>query len=236
DFIAGGLVEMAGGVASAAVLAGYRWWASILLAGAWIATHWLLRESAIWRDRNTDEVRQAQRHADYAYRLAVDPPAAKELRLFGLAGWVVERFRSRRRQLFELRWEATRLRQRPLMWSMLLVLAANILVFWSLGPAAMDGHLPLAKLVTSAGAAAGTGMIAFGGLSWALDGAAAPVAAVLRLEESMDRAGGLILGHGSAAGMAARGLRFRTVTFAYPTTGEPVLDGFDLTIPAGSSL
>ncbi|MFN8516870.1 MAG: hypothetical protein U0841_30720 [Chloroflexia bacterium] len=28
--------------------------------------------------------RQAQRHADYAYKLAVDPPAAKELRLFGL--------------------------------------------------------------------------------------------------------------------------------------------------------
>ena len=35
-------------------------------------------------------------------------------RLFGLAGWVVERFRSRRRHLFELRWQATRLRERPL--------------------------------------------------------------------------------------------------------------------------
>src|SRR5438477_2580209 len=141
DFIASGMVEMIGGLASAAILFGYAWWAPIVLAGAWIATHWLLRESAIWRDRNIDEVRQAQRHADYAYRLAVEPPAAKELRLFGLAGWVVERFRSRRRQLFELRWEATRLRERPLIWSMLLVLAANILVFWSMGMAAMDGHL-----------------------------------------------------------------------------------------------
>ena len=36
--------------------------------------------------------------------------------------------------------------------------------------------------------------------------------------------------------MPAREIRFRNVTFAYPTTGEPVLDGFDLTIPAGSSL
>ena len=60
-----------------------------LLAGAWLATHWLLRESAIWRDRNTEEVRGAQRDADYAYRLAVDPPASKELRLFGLAGWTM---------------------------------------------------------------------------------------------------------------------------------------------------
>ena len=113
DFIASGLVEMVGGLAAAVVLAGYAWWAPILLAGAWLATHWLLRESAVWRDRNTDEVREAQRHADYAYRLAVDPPAAKELRLFGLADWVVERFRLRRHRLADLRWQATRLRERP---------------------------------------------------------------------------------------------------------------------------
>ena len=36
--------------------------------------------------------------------------------------------------------------------------------------------------------------------------------------------------------MPAREIRFRHVTFAYPTTSEPVLAGFDLTIPAGSSL
>jgi hypothetical protein len=109
-FIAGGLVEMVGGLASAVLLAGYAWWAPLLLAGAWLATHWLLRESGVWRDRNTDEVREAQRHADYAYRLAVEPPAAKELRLFGLADWTVDRFRSRR-HLFELQWKATRLRR-----------------------------------------------------------------------------------------------------------------------------
>ncbi len=168
-------------MASAVVLVGYAWWAPLLLAGAWLATHWLLRESGVWRDRNTEEVREAQRHADYAYRLAVEPPAAKELRLFGLAGWVVERFRSRRLRLFELRWQATRLRERPVVWSLVVVLAANIVVFWSLANAAADGTLALDRVVTFARAAIGTSMIAFGGLSWALDGAAAPVAAVLRL-------------------------------------------------------
>src|SRR4029434_7625516 len=63
DFIASGMVEMIGGVASAVILARYAWWASILLAGAWLATHWLLRESAIWHDHNTEEVRGAQRDA-----------------------------------------------------------------------------------------------------------------------------------------------------------------------------
>lgn len=236
DFIASGLVEMVGGIASAVVVAGYRWWAALVLAGAWIATHWLLRESAIWRERNTDEVRQAQRHADYAYRLAVEPPAAKELRLFGLADWIVERFRSRRRRLFDLRWEATRLRERALIWSILLVLAANIAVFCSMAIDALNGHLTLARLVTFASAAIGSSMIAFGGLSWALDGTAAPIGAVLRLESNMKAEGSLTRGYESAVGMPAREIRFRNVTFAYPNTSEPVLADFDLTIPAGSSL
>jgi ATP-binding cassette subfamily B protein len=236
DFIARAMVEMVAGLASAAVLAGYAWWAPLLLAGAWLATHWLLRESGVWRDRNTEEVREAQRHADYAYRLAVEPPAAKELRLFGLAGWIVERFRSRRQLLFELRWRATRLRERPLVWSLLLVVAANVVVFWSMASAAADGALALDRLVTFASAAVATSMIAFGGLSWALDGAAAPVAAVLRLKEEMDPAGSLVRGSRRASGMPAREIRCRNLTFAYPATGEPVLAGFDLTIPAGSSL
>jgi ABC-type multidrug transport system fused ATPase/permease subunit len=236
DFIAGGLVEILGGLASAVVLAGYSWWAPLILVGAWLATHWLLRESAVWRDRNTEEVRQAQRHADYAYRLAVDAPAAKELRLFGLAGWVVERFRSRRRLLADLRWQATRLRERPVIWCLLLVVGANVVVFWSLGAAAAGGSLALGRLVTFASAGVSVSMIAFGGLSWALDGAAAPAAAVLKLQAAMEPAGALVQGDRSATGMPAREVRFRNVTFAYPSTGEPVLAGFDLAIPAGSSL
>jgi ABC-type multidrug transport system fused ATPase/permease subunit len=235
DFIASGLVELIGGLASAAVLAAYEWWAPIVLAGAWLATHWLLRESSIWRDRNTEEVRGAQRDADYAYRLAVDPPASKELRLFGLAGWTIERFVSRRTRLHTLQREATRLRERPVLWSMLLVVGANVLVFWLLANDAAKGSLNLGAVVMFAQAAIGTSMIAFGGLNWALDGAAAPVAAVLRLEPAMGPAGAVPAGTRTAAGIPAREIRFRNLTFAYPG-GAPVLEGFDLTIPARSSL
>jgi ATP-binding cassette subfamily B protein len=92
DFIATSLVGVVGGLASAVVLTGFTWWAPLVLLLAWGSTHWLLRESGVWKDRYTPEVKLAQRHADYAYRLAVDPQPAKELRLFGLAGWAVERF------------------------------------------------------------------------------------------------------------------------------------------------
>jgi ATP-binding cassette subfamily B protein len=243
DFIATGMVEMIGGVASAVILARYAWWAPIVLAGAWLATHWLLRESAIWRDRNTEEVRGAQRDADYAYRLAVDPPASKELRLFGLAGWTIDRFIARRTRLHELQYAATRLRERPVVWSMVLVVAANVLVFWLLAGATADGRISLGEVVVYLQSAVGVSMIAFGGFSWALDGAAAPVAAVLRLEPAMLPAGGLRSGNRLADAVPAREIRLRDVTFAYPagasiplSAGCPVLEHFDLTIPAGSSL
>ena len=236
DFIASGLVEMVAGLSCAVLLAGYAWWAPLLLAGAWLATHWPLRESAVWRDRNTAPVREAQRHAEYFYRLAVDPPASKELRLFGLASWTIDRFRALRRRLYELHWEATRLRERPLIWSLLIVLTANLIVFWSMATAALNGVLTLANVVTYATAAVTTSAIAFGGLSWALDGAAAPAAAVLRLQDAMAPAGALTRGTVAAAGMPAREIRFRDVRFGYPGTDGPVLNHLDLIIPAGSSL
>jgi ABC-type multidrug transport system fused ATPase/permease subunit len=235
DFIAGGLVEMIGGLASAAVLAAYAWWAPIVLAGAWLSTNWFLRESAVWHDRNTPEVRAAQRDAEYAYRLAVDPPASKELRLFGLADWTLERFVRRRTRLHELQYVATRLREKPVLWSLLVVVGANVLVFWSLANAAVHGQLSLAAVVVFAQSAAAVSRIAFGGLNWALDGSAAPVAAVLRLEPAMRPAGALTAGNRSAAGAPAREIRFRDLSFAYPG-GPPVLEHFDLAIPAGSSL
>ena len=237
DFIAAGLVELLAGLTAVAILFAYAWWAPPLLAGAWLATHWLLRESAVWKDRQTDAVRQAQRHADYAYRLAVDAPAAKELRLFGLADWIIERFRRHRRRLHDLRWEATKLRERPVAASLTLVLTANAVVFWALAGDVTAGALPLDRMVMFASAAIGASMIAFGGLSWALDGAGAPAAAVLRLHETMAPRGALTVGARPASGLPARDIRFSGVRFAYPSgPGTPVLDGFDLTIPAGSSL
>jgi ABC-type multidrug transport system fused ATPase/permease subunit len=260
EFVASGLIDLLGGFASAIVLVRYQLWAAVLLAGAWLATHWLLRESAVWRDRNTPEVRAAQRDADYTFRLAVDPPAAKELRLFGLVDWTIERFVNRRTRLHQLQYQATRLREKSLLWCVLVVIGANAVVFWSLAQAAIDSRLDLGALVVYAMSAIGVSMIGFGGLNWALDGVVAPVAAVLRLGPAMAVAGALggraspprPLSIGDGEGEAGsplhlrwRGvggearpptIRFRNVTFAYPGTTTPILDGFDVTIPAGSSL
>ena len=133
DFIAGGLVDMVAGLAQACVLFGFAWWAPLVLAGAGSGRTGCCARARSGRTATPQEVRQAQRDADYAYRLAVDPPAAKELRIFGLPDWVLERFLVSRRRLHRLQYEATRMRERSVLASLALVLAANVLVLWMLG-------------------------------------------------------------------------------------------------------
>ena len=136
---------------------------------------------------------RAQRDADYAYRLAVDPPA-------GQGAAAVRAGRLDDRPLHRAPHAAARaaVRGDP---------AAR--AAGGLEPAARarrqrrscsgrsptrraDGRpRPRRSVVVFAQSAVGASMIAFGGLNWALDGAAAPVAAVLRLEPAMAPAGAL---------------------------------------------
>ena len=61
-------------------------------------------------------------------------------------------------------------------------------------------------------------MLAFGGLNWALDGGAAPCAAVARIGPKMAERGALSrTGSAAVASMPQREIRFRDVTFWYPT-------------------
>ncbi|MGZ4739801.1 MAG: ABC transporter ATP-binding protein [Ilumatobacteraceae bacterium] len=234
DFIAGGLVDLVVGVSAAILLADFHWWAALLLVAAWLSTHWLLRESGVWKDRNTDEVRKAQRHADYSYRLAVEAAPAKELRFFGLAGWVTDRFVSTRRRLYDLQYEATRLREKSVLSCLAIVLAANVFVFWLLADGAANSTVSKAMVVVFVQAAIGVSSIAFGGLNWAMDGAAAPVAALARVEAAVGA--GMLSAGTTVPAPGPKEIRFRDVSFAYEVGGRPVLDGFDLTIPAGSSM
>ena len=130
------------------------------------------------------------------------------------------------------------MREKPVIWSLLIVAAANIGVFWLLANGAAHGSITLGQAVIYVQSAIGVSMIAFGGFSWALDGAAAPVAAVLRLEPAMRERGQLSSGRRTAEGMPAREIRIRDVSFAYPASGggANVLENLSLNIPAGSSL
>jgi ABC-type transport system involved in cytochrome bd biosynthesis fused ATPase/permease subunit len=234
--IGSGFAEIAAGVTQAAILAWYAWWAPLLLAGAWASTHLLLRDSSVWEVFGSEHVVQEQRHAHYAFRLAVEPPAAKEIRLFGLADWTVERVARLRRGVVDLILREQRLRRGPLSLGLALVFAANGVVFWFLARDAVAGTVSLGALVIFAQAAIGTSSLAFGDFVWWFRGSAQPIPSVLELTGSMRRAGALTSGSRQADGLPRREILFRNVRFGYGRGSPPVLDGFDLVIPAGTSL
>ena len=234
--IGSGFADLAGGAAQAILLTAFAWWAGPLVGGAWVATHLLLRDSSVWKAWQADGVVAEQRHVDYAYRMAVDAPAAKEVRLFGLGDWVVERFTTRRLRMVDALFEARRLRLGPLRWGLLAVVVANVAVFGLLARDVVDGSLGLGALVVFAQAAVGTSALAFGEVDWWFRQSAQPIPGVLDLTERMRTAGALPAGTRAADGLPGRALEFRDVRFTYPGTARPVLDGFSLRIPAGSSL
>jgi ATP-binding cassette, subfamily B, bacterial len=234
--VGGGLSALTAGLGQALVLAAYRWWAPLLVGGAWLATHYFLRRGALWRGRHSSDVIEKQRRADYAYRLTVQAPGAKEVRLFGLGAWIVDGFTRLRRELLELSWAERRLGFRPTRNAMLWIAGANVLFFWSLARDANLGRVSLGELVVFAQAALGTSALAFSDLDWWLRTSAQPVPLVLDLVARMRAVGALVSGTRSSARLPARELRFEGVGFAYPHSDRAVLAGFDLRIPAGRSL
>jgi ATP-binding cassette, subfamily B, bacterial len=234
-FVANGLVEVGSGLTAAAILFWFQWWVPLVLVGCWLATHRLLRESTVWKSWQSEDVARSQRHADYAYRMAVDVPAAKELRLFGLSGWTVSRFGTYRRRLLELSLEALRLRERSLVWAALAALVGNGLVVGALAAAALAHHVSLDSLVVFIGAVTGAAVLGIADFDWWFDTASRPAAVVEKLERQMRAFAELPSGTAPAAGRPRREIRLKDVSFSY-RGGRPVLDGVDLTIPAGSSL
>ena len=235
-YIGSGFAGFGAGVVSAIVVAGFAWWAGLLLLLTWLSPHWLLRNSVVWRDWRSAEVKDHQRHAEYAYRMAVEAPAAKEIRLFGLADWIADRFTDRRQKLLAITLESLRLGERSVGLTVLVLVLGNGLVFLALARASIAGDLGLSGLVAYAGAAMGVSALAAMDFDWWLADGSRSVPVVTGLAASMAAIGGLENGSRSAAESPSDQIRFENVTFAYPRSDRPVFDGLDLTIEAGTSL
>ena len=134
----------------------YAWWAPLVLAGAWLATHWFLRESAVWRDRNTEPVRDGA--AARGVRLpARRGPArgqgAAPLRPGRLGDGAVRRPADAAAPSCSTRRRACGRGRSPgacCSWP-----PPTSLVFWSLASAAASGRLDLGRLVVFAQVAVG---------------------------------------------------------------------------------
>jgi ATP-binding cassette subfamily B protein len=252
-------------LASAGLIAVFfHWWVALgLLAALQVARSRTRRLASDRLEAGIAGSAGLLRRAGYFLDLAVSPGAAKEARVFGLSDWVVGSFA---RLWQEAMTELWAVRRRGTAAAAPWLLAGVGLLARPVGgggggggppPAApwlLAGVLPpVLASVALAGWAAATGAIGLAALavvaqavfrlaaqlfasthteSW-LEHGATSVPAVLELEAAT--AAPVRAGRRSPADGPRREIRFRGVSFAYEGRA-PVLDGLDLSIPAGRSL
>ncbi len=233
--IADGFVELGGGVGLACLLFGFRWWAPLLASFGWVWSHRLLRKSSVWKAWEDPTVVDEMRHVNYAHDLAVRSPAAKEIRLFGLADWTVDRYFSRRKKMVELIIKARSLKKTPIAMAITAIAGGNVILFWSIANDASDGTIAIGAVTVFAQAALGASALAFGEVDWWFRQGSQPVPVVLDLAAEM-RSTKTVPRSGDMRARAPRdAIVFDNVTFAY-RDGPKIFDGLSLRIPAGKSI
>jgi ATP-binding cassette subfamily B protein len=210
--------------------------AALLLAGhvvsfRWRRWHW--REvTAVVMDRT-----EGMRRAHYLRRLAVEPLAAKEARVFSLAPWLRDRYREAFLDVMDQVWSKRRNGGLTAVAVTVGMLAAEGGAIALVARAAAVGDIGLAKAVVVAQsivAASNLGSFSEANL-FVADGAAA-LRVLLGLERAVPAAVSSMDGTRPADGMPRHAIRFEDVGFRYPGRSDDVYRGLDLEIEAGRSL
>ncbi|HEX6039175.1 ABC transporter ATP-binding protein, partial [Longimicrobium sp.] len=158
------------GAGAFGVLLGFAWWAPLVLAMAWHLTNVVDRratENGVSVNLSDGAVRM--RRAEYLRSLALEAPAAKELRVFGLGGWLVGQYGQAWSEALGVLWRSRRAHRGLTAAAVAALAASHALVLGALARAAYAGELGGAALLVFVQAAIATcdlGLI--GDWSWLL--------------------------------------------------------------------
>jgi ATP-binding cassette subfamily B protein len=214
---------------------------SLPLAAALLAGHVAAYRWRRWHIRQTTTVvlgrSDTMRRSAYLRRLAVEPEAAKEARVFSLAGWMRGSYR---REFLSVMDEAWRHRRRGGL--IVLAVSGSMFVLEAGGlalvaRAAIRGDLAFGTAVAYAHMVVATsnlGQFSEGHIH--LTEGAMAVRKLRGLRDAVPEAVLAMDGTWPADGLPATDIRFEDVHFAYPGADRAVYDGLDLTIEAGRSL
>jgi ATP-binding cassette subfamily B protein len=224
------------GAGAFVVLLGFHWWAPLLMAAAWQLTNLAYLKGTAKKSADGDGIAEMRR-GEYLRTLALEAPAAKEVRVFGAAGWIVERYADAWSGALRELWATRRSSGGLDVAAVAALVAAHAVVLGALVAAAASGELGVAALLVFAQAViaiADLGLV--GDSQWNLSRSLALAERVARLRE---RAGGALLPRERSPRAAAAGkvaLRLEDVRFTYPGRDTPTLNGLSLEVPAGRSL
>jgi len=243
------------GLGAFAVVAAFHGWAALLLAAAWHLTNVVyVRATENGISVNLSDGAVRMRRAEYLRSLALDAPGAKEVRIFGLGPWLVDRYGEAWLDALGALWRSRRVAPALTAATVLALAVSHAAVMGALGVGAYHGAVSAAALLVFVQAVIATsdlGMI--GDYQYLLAQSMAVAERVDHLARSVPAAAGGrtalpaagergALPSPSAGGASATqprramSVRLAGVRFAYPGRERPTLDGLELEIPAGQSL
>jgi ABC-type multidrug transport system fused ATPase/permease subunit len=221
---------------SAAILIGFHLWLGIGWILLWPVVLYYLQREYIRVGEVAAGESGAVRRADYYRDLALTPGAGKEVRVWGLRGWLGDRFQASWLGAMTSIWRARRPGRAVLWGSTATVAAASFGTYALLAWAAVRGDISLGALAVYLNAASNAvSFRAFDDQNMTLAYAAVSVPSLLALETRLagdERAGGRAL----PAGSPVEGIRLEDLRYRYPNGNHDVLAGVDLFLPAGRSL
>lgn len=217
----------------------YSWWAAAGLLAVCLLSRRIVRRALfrfLWACATSDQLR-TRRRTDYDLKLGIGPTTAKESRIFGLTGWLADRFGSdwdvAVRPIHETRNRLTI--SFGVAYGLLLIACG--LVFVLAADAAAAGSLGLGALAVVVRSSFDLADLARGHPSdWELEFGTVVLPKVRELEAHAVRAARSVGSKRPREDIPRHAIRFEGVGFRYPGSDRDILRGLDLSIPAGHSL
>ncbi len=228
------------GLIGCAVLAWYQWWVGPGLFVMWCVVRRVMLRAVV---RQATELRgqtTTLRRAWYFIGVGSKARDAKEVRVFGLADFVADRYRTAQSATISAGVEGLRRVHVRAVCCWSVVLAGYVVTLIDIAASARDGDIDLRALATLLPMIAITmsaGTVTFDDitLAWTLAG-------LPEVDELERELGGSVVPLGGAqpvAGRPHREIRFEQVRFRYPNGAYDVLGGddgdLDLVLPVGTS-
>jgi ATP-binding cassette, subfamily B, bacterial len=228
-----------GGLLACIAVGSYRWWLGAGMLVIWLAIRRPQGKVITEQARLFNSNAEVMRRAFYLEELATGPGAAKETRIFGLGGWLIDRYRTQWTIGMTASWTALRRLDSRVLGLSLIVLVAYAAATAFLGVQAYDHQIALGTLCALLPLLIATNTV--GDISWDDVGLAWMLQALPHVDDLEAELGG----HPEAGlttqqeipvgDRPAKGISLTGVVFRYPEATRPVFDGLDLTIPAGMS-
>lgn len=232
------LWRMAGALGSAVIVARFAPGIALVLLVTLVAQRIVLARQAKQLVEVGVTAYPAFRGSQYWADVAGGAEAAKEVRVFGLERWAVERQRECARAARQPVWaflDVVMARQ----WNLLgLGLIGAFVGFGGLAVLALQGHLAVRDLVVAYGGVLGMAQIAFPGVEAFAIEAGRPAMLALTMLRSLrpgppDRPSRPAVPLGRPRSSGPPSVRFEEVHFTYPSSSRPVLNGVDLDVAPG---